>query len=54
MSLRHKAEMLVGLAAGAVCCALVANLHLDLRGKIALEIVDQTRDESRELRFSEV
>jgi hypothetical protein len=53
MSLRRKAEMLVsGLAAGAVCCALVANLHL--RGKIALEIADLTRDESRELRFSEV
>lgn len=30
MSLRRKAEVLVsGLAAGAVCCALVANLHLN-------------------------
>lgn len=55
MSLRRTAEMLAsGLAAGVVFCALRANLQPDLRGKLRLERVDQTRDESRDLRFSEV
>jgi hypothetical protein len=54
-SLRRKAEMLVsGLAAGAVLRALVANLHLGLKAKTTLERVDQTKDESRDSRFSEV
>lgn len=60
MSLRRKGEMLVSslsvssLTGGAVCCASVANLHLNFRAKITVEVVDPTRDESREFRFSEV